>query len=79
MTNGLHQVIKRLEYDWDFVASFLNNPEMALRDVELSAEERTALTTRDVRALRALGLDRASINISASGTHTPTCAPGTQP
>lgn len=79
MTKGIEQVVQRLEHDWDFIANFLNNPQEALRDVELSDEERSAMVTRDVRALRALGLDNASINIAASNAHSSTCSPGTQP
>lgn len=75
MSEGMTQVLSRLESDWDFIASFLNNPGAALEGFDLTGAERDALTARSPRALRALGLSDSQINIAASGTHSRTCTP----
>lgn len=66
-------VIERLQYDWNFIAAFLNSPENALKEFNLDIFEFNALKTRDHRALEALGIDENAINIAMSTTHSSTC------
>lgn len=72
----LYQVIERLQYDWDFIADFLDDPRHALQQYDLTPEEREALCARDIRALEALGLDRFSIEVAMSAAHSQTCPTG---
>jgi len=72
----LYRVIERLQYDWDFIAEFLDDPRRALQQYKLTPEEQEALCARDIRALEALGLDRFSIEVAMSNAHSQTCPTG---
>ncbi len=63
------QVVERLRNDWSFVSSFMDDPVQALGGANLSADERQALTSRNVRSLISLGV-RADQAVGAfSGCH----------
>jgi hypothetical protein len=70
---GLEAVVSRLQYDWNFVADFLNDADAALGSFQLNPAEAAALKARDARALSALGLDESAVSVALSGAHSSTC------
>ncbi len=63
------EVVTRLRDDWSFVSAFMDNPTIALAGTNLTAEQHTALTSRNAKSLLSLGI-RAEQAVSAlSGCH----------
>ncbi|RYE15811.1 MAG: arginine deiminase [Rickettsiales bacterium] len=71
----MKQVVNKLQGDWNFVQSFLDNPKTALSGFNLSRNEFDALTTRDTSTLNSLGYNTKAIKGAMSGGHSSTCKP----
>lgn len=76
LNKQLNSLINRLQSDWSFVASFLNNRQVALAGYDLTKSERTALLATAPDALISLGVDRDMALGAMSGMHTPQCSGG---
>jgi hypothetical protein len=72
MSNTLLEVLERASIDMAFRAQLESDPQGALADYELTAEEQAAITRRDAQPLRELGVDtRISKQIDPPTTDTP--------
>lgn len=68
-------VVDKLQGDWNFIQSFLENPKLALEGFNLSQNEFDALTTRNTNSLNSLGYNTKAIKGAMSGAHSSTCKP----
>jgi len=69
LSQDMVMVLDLLEYDWNFVESYLNDPKCALEDLNLEPKERKALETRSLNALLELGVSDKQAVVALSGTH----------
>jgi len=69
----MDQVVEKLTSDWNFISEFLNNPEEAIKNFDLTDDERRSLSARDPEALIGLGMDKELVEVVLSGAHSPTC------
>jgi hypothetical protein len=73
MINDFKAALARVQDDYDFYLSCRTNPQVALADYDLTAEERAALTDpdqlADVLRKTLMPRNRPSITIKISGTH----------
>jgi hypothetical protein len=74
MSEAMKKVVSRLESDWQFIASYLENPEGALKGMGLNASELQTLVSNDPRSLNSLGLNQNAA-IYAAGGGSQTCKP----
>jgi hypothetical protein len=72
----LSEIVNRLQGDWNFVASFLNNREEALAGFDLSKEEKSALLANSPKDFIKLGIDKMKAAAAVSGGHSRTCCTG---
>lgn len=73
MSKNLEKVINRLQYDWNFIADFFDNPAQALKEYNLKAEEKEALLARNSDDLIKLGADSMLLVGALSGAHSQLC------
>lgn len=72
-TAEMDTITERLTSDWNFIEEFLNNPEEALKNFDITDEERRCLSARNPEALIGLGMDKELVEVVLSGRHSPTC------
>ncbi|MFT6630915.1 MAG: hypothetical protein ACJAS4_000859 [Bacteriovoracaceae bacterium] len=69
VSTDMGKLMERLEGDWEFIGTFLDNPADAIKQYDLKESEVAALTTRDVDQLMKLGLSEEEVTVAMSGTH----------
>ena len=78
MSDGFKQLVESLQGDFSLIVSFLENPMKVISRYDLSADEQSAMLSRDFDSLAALcGSQQMAAGV-LSGGHTPMCSNKTQ-
>ena len=73
MTSGFKKLVSDLQGNMEVVGNFLDNPESFYNSYSISAAERQALKSRDLKGLSSLGLAQQTAVAALSGAHSQQC------